>query len=124
MGLGSVDTASPDVVAHGLRDIRARRRRYWLASALGVPAFVALGAVWSTFSSPPRWAGYLASLALGIAWLSLANRLERRVWMVACPRCGELFHARRWGPFELRGVFLRSCQHCGLHLRADRHLRA
>lgn len=116
--------ASSEAIARGLRDIRTRRRRYNLAGALGVPAFVVLGFAWPALGPTPRWLAYAIPLVLGIVWLSLTNRYERRVLAATCPRCGGLFHARRWRGFQLRGVFLRSCQHCGLRLYADQdHLR-
>jgi hypothetical protein len=120
MGPSSEDAVTTFTVAQGLREIRKQRRRYWLVSALGVPAMVTLGVVWYSLHLPSRWAETIATLSLGVGWLWLSNRLQRRVSEACCPRCGEPYFARRWGPFELHGVFFGSCQHCGLGLRADR----
>ncbi len=113
-------SAVSESVRGGLRDIRGRRRRYHLAAALGVPAFGALALVSSAFGPPPSWLAYAAWGALAAGWLGLTYRLEGRVVDARCPRCGGLFHARRWRGIELRGIFLRSCQHCGLRLRPGR----
>jgi hypothetical protein len=122
MGQPVRDLGSPAVIRDGLRDIRARRRRYQLVSWLGLPAIVVCQVLWSLLEVP-RWSGYIILVPAAL-WIWLSNRLARRVWATTCPRCGEPFHARQWGPFELRDFFLWSCQHCGLKLRADRHTRA
>jgi hypothetical protein len=123
MGHSVRELGSPTVIRQGLRDIRARRRRYQLVSWLGLPMIVVVcQLLWSLFELP-RWWGYIVVLPVAL-WIWLSNRLAQQVWATKCPRCGEPFHARQWGPFELRDVFLWSCQHCGLKLRADWHLRA
>jgi hypothetical protein len=121
MESASRDAATRSAVTNDLRAIRGLRRRYWLVSALGVPAIVALGVAWYALNLPSRLAETVSTLALAIGWIHLSNRLERRLSEAVCPRCGEPFFARRWGPFELHGVFFGSCQSCGLPLRADKH---
>lgn len=121
MGEHIPGTATPVAVARGLRNIRKLRRRYWLVSALFVPAIGVLGGVLSALSSPSRFGTTVVVLMLVVGWLWLSNRLELRVGEMCCPRCGEPYFARRWGPFALHGVFLGNCQHCGLRLRADKH---
>jgi hypothetical protein len=122
MGHSVRELGSPTVIRQGLRDIRARRRRYQLVSWLGLPVIFICQVLWSLLELP-RWSGYIILLPVAL-WIWLSNRLAQQVWATKCPRCGEPFHARQWGPFELRDVFLWSCQHCGLKLRADWHLRA
>jgi hypothetical protein len=120
MGEAQKAPPSAEAIERGLREIRAWRRRYNLVSALGVPAFVVLGLLWSTLGPTPRWLQYAAWLALGVGWLGWSSRLERRVIAAECPRCGGVYHARSWRGLQLRGIFLRSCQHCGLRLRPAR----
>lgn len=107
-------------VALGLRDIRKLRRHYRIVSWLGFLTVIVLGFVWTFLALSLRWAANVSTLSLGIGWIWLSGRLERCVALACCPRCGEPFFARRWGPLELHGVFFGSCQHCGLHLRADK----
>jgi len=114
------EAATASDIASALREIRKLRRRFWLVSALGVPAIVALGFVLSALELP-HWTGTPSVLALAVGWIWLSNRLEGRVANARCPRCGAPYFARQWGPFELHGVFVGSCQHCGLRLRADKH---
>src|SRR5829696_2566092 len=71
MESASRDAATPATVAQALRNIRKLRRRYWVASALGVPAIVGLGLVWHIFNLPSRSAATVASLTLDVASLTL-----------------------------------------------------
>jgi hypothetical protein len=115
--------ATLDSVTQGLRQLRRMRRQYWLASGAFVPLVSIVGGL-AALAPIGRMPASAATLAIAIAWLGLINRLEQRLVVARCPRCGGLYHARRWRMFELRGVFLWSCQHCGLRLRADRHSRS
>jgi hypothetical protein len=115
------DVPTRSALAQGLRDIRALRRRYWLVSALGVPAIVALNGIFFALDIKSRWLQTASVLLLVAGWIWLSNRLAQRLSVAACPRCGEVYFARQWGPFELHGVFFGSCRSCGLRLRADKH---
>lgn len=102
----------------GVKTLRKRRRRLWLALrvALGGFAIVVGGGIVAHRHGPGLIA--LSAAALGVALFVAGVVLFAVTWYVTafsrCPRCGQLFHLYL---FWFR-VFSKKCVHCGLPLRA------
>ena len=93
----------------GLRDIRFRRRSFWLVFLGYLPVMAALSLL-GEWVFP--WAAYV--------WMGLFMGAGMYVWISRCPRCGERFHFRR----GFSNLWAQKCLHCGLNLRPNRKGRA
>jgi hypothetical protein len=56
----------------------------------------------------------LAIMMLGAPLLVYIFVLTWRMSRFQCPRCGEKFFHKRWGPFQNQSAFRWDCIHCGL----------
>ena len=96
----------PADLHRGLARIRQRRWILWAVIFAYVPGLFVVMEM--------GWPGEVLSKLFWV-WVGLLCVAVGLATVVRCPRCGKQFHTN--GPTFLP---LRSCLHCGLHLRADK----
>jgi len=96
-------------ILSGLRDIRRKRRIYWISTFIFFFAFISAYAL----------TGSQAIMISALVVASIANVVMfNRICQSKCPQCGGLFHRPK--PVLSWHAFPGECVHCGLKVNQDK----
>jgi hypothetical protein len=90
------------------REMRRRRKHFWLAFLLAVPAVMGLGLV--MFPIAVLMHAEVLILLGPLAWMVFLFYLQHRYISWPCPRCHRAFCRTWWGCFTMTD----RCVHCDL----------
>ena len=97
------------------KDLRVRRKTYWVVGVGGAVAAMAAIAASTMVSEGVVAATFLAAVVvylIAFTWAAL------RLFFFVCPRCYQRFHSLFYRQFPGGWLFQRRCAHCGLSGRA------